>query len=73
MMTAVGHLETHGYVSVLHNSAGEQYILLTPELLVNIAASIMLLADKNSRELGAVSETELAARQNPIRRTQRLG
>jgi small GTP-binding protein len=59
MMTAVGHLETHGYVSVLHNSAGEQYILLKPELLVNIAASIMLLADKNSRELGAVSETDL--------------
>jgi small GTP-binding protein len=59
MMTAVGHLETHGYITVLHNSAGEQYILLTPELLVNIAASIMLLADKNSRELGAVSETDL--------------
>lgn len=59
MMTAVGHLETHGYVSILHNSAGEQTILLTPDLLVNLAASIMLLADKNPRELGAVSETEL--------------
>jgi hypothetical protein len=59
MMTAVGHLETHGYVSILRNSAGEQFILLTPELLVNIAASIMLLADKNARELGAVSESDL--------------
>lgn len=59
MMTAVRHLETHGYVTVLYNSAGEQTILLTPDLLVNLAASIMLLADKNPRELGAVSETEL--------------
>jgi small GTP-binding protein len=66
MMTAVGHLETHGYVSIMHNSAGEQYILLTPDLLVNIAASIMLLADKNSRELGAVSETDLLGGKIPF-------
>ncbi len=66
MMTAVGHLETHGYVSILHNSAGETYILLTPELLVNIAASIMLLADKNLRELGAVSETDLLGGKIPF-------
>lgn len=59
MMTAVGHLETHGYVTVLHNSAGEQYILLTPDLLVTLASSIVLLADKHPRELGAVNETEL--------------
>ena len=59
MMTAVGHLETHGYVAVLRSSAGEQHILLAPDLLVNLAASIMLQADKNPRELGAVSETEL--------------
>jgi small GTP-binding protein len=59
MMTAVGHLETHGYVAVLRSSAGEQHILLTPELLVTLASSIVLLADKHPRELGAVSETEL--------------
>jgi small GTP-binding protein len=59
MMTAVGHLETHGYVAVLRSSAGEHHILLTPELLVTLASSIVLLADKHPRELGAVSETEL--------------
>ncbi|HEX7334814.1 MAG TPA: GTP-binding protein [Pyrinomonadaceae bacterium] len=59
MMTAVGHLETHGYVAVLRSSAGEQYILLTPELLVTLASSIVLLADKHPRELGAVSETQV--------------
>jgi small GTP-binding protein len=59
MMTAVGHLETHGYVAVLRSSAGEQHILLTSDLLVTLASSIVLLADKNPRELGAISETEL--------------
>jgi small GTP-binding protein len=59
MMTAVGHLETHGYVAILRSSAGEQHILLAPDLLVALASAIVLLADKHPRELGAVSETEL--------------
>ncbi|MET0646792.1 MAG: TIR domain-containing protein [Pyrinomonadaceae bacterium] len=59
MLTAVGHLETHGYVSVLRSSAGEQHVLLAPDLLVTLASSVVFLADKNPRELGAVSETEL--------------
>ena len=59
MMTAVSHLQTHGYVYVLRNSVGEQYILMTPDLVINLAASIMLLADKNPRELGTLNETEL--------------
>lgn len=59
MMTAVEHLETHGYVAVLRSSAGEQHILLTPELLVTLASSVVFLADKNPRELGSVSETKL--------------
>lgn len=59
MMTAVGHLETHGYVAVLRSSAGVQHILLAPDLLVTLASSVVFLADKNPRELGAVSETEL--------------
>jgi small GTP-binding protein len=66
MMTAVGHLETHGYVAVLHSSAGEQHILLTPDLLVTLASSIVLLADKHPRELGAVSETELLQGKYPF-------
>lgn len=66
MMTAVGHLDTHGYVTVLRNSEGEQIILLTPDLLVNLAASIMLLADKNPLELGSVSETDLLQGKYPF-------
>lgn len=66
MMTAVQHLETHGYVAVLRSSAGEQHILLTPDLLVTLASSIVLLADKHPRELGAVSETELLQGEYPF-------
>lgn len=59
MMAAVGHLENHGYVCILRSSAGEQSILLKPELLVGLAASIVLQADKHPRELGAINEAEL--------------
>lgn len=59
MMTAVGHLETHGYVAVLRSSAGDEHILLTPDMLVTLASSVVFLADKNPRELGAVTESEL--------------
>ena len=66
MMTAVGHLQTHGYVTILKSSSGETYILLTPDLLVDLASSIVLLADKHPRELGAVSETELLQGRYPF-------
>ena len=59
MMTAVGHLENHGYVAVLNSSAGQQFILLLPTILPDLASSIILQADKNPRDLGALSETVL--------------
>ena len=40
MLAAVGHLVNHGYVALLRNSRGESRILLAPELLNNVAASI---------------------------------
>lgn len=66
MITAVAHLETHGYVAVLRSSEGEEHVLLTPELLVTLASSIVLLADKHPRELGAVNETELLQGKYPF-------
>ncbi len=66
MMTAVGHLQTHGYVTILRSSSGKTSILLTPDLLVSLASSIVLEADKNPRELGAISETELLQRAFPF-------
>lgn len=59
MMTSVRHLDNHGYVTLLRSSSGEVHVLLSPELLVDLASSIALQADKHPQELGAVNETEL--------------
>ena len=66
MMTAVGHLANHGYINLLRNSSGEEYILLAVDLLVYLASSIVLLADKHPKELGAVSETDLLQGRYPF-------
>lgn len=66
MMKAAKHLGTHGYVSVLRGSSGEEVILLTPELLVDLASSVVLQADKHPRDLGALSETELLKGAYPL-------
>jgi small GTP-binding protein len=59
MITVVKHLENHGYVAVLRSSKGAESILLVPELLVDLASSIVLLAGKDPRELGVLSEAQL--------------
>jgi small GTP-binding protein len=59
MLTAVGHLETHGYVKRLRTSRGEMRILLAPELLNNLAASFVLEARRNPKGLGSLEERRL--------------
>lgn len=59
MMTALLHLENHGYVTVLDRSSGGKVILLYPELLVNLASSIVLEANRHVKDLGAVNEMHL--------------
>ena len=61
MMTAVGHLENHGYVTVLRRANGEEAILLAPDLLVNMASSIVLEARRHERGLGLLDEARLLA------------
>lgn len=56
MMTAVRHLSNHGYVSVLRSSSGEETILLKPDMLTNLASSLVLEARRNDRGLGALEE-----------------
>ena len=56
MLAAVGHLVNHGYVALLRTSGGESRILLAPELLNNVAASIVLEARRNPRGLGSLEE-----------------
>lgn len=59
MMTAVRHLANHGYVTVLRGSTGEETILLTPDLLANLAASLVLEARRNEKGLGALEESRV--------------
>jgi hypothetical protein len=59
MTTAVGHLETYGYVRRLRTAAGESRILLKPELLNNLASSFVLEARRNPDGLGALDERRL--------------
>ena len=61
MITAAKHLETHGYVKLLHTSKGETRILLAPELLNNVAASFVLEARRNEKGLGSLDEKRLIA------------
>lgn len=59
MLTAVGHLANHGYVTRLKTSHGEPRILLAPELLNNLAASFVLEARRNMKGLGSLEEERL--------------
>jgi WD domain, G-beta repeat len=73
MTAAVRHLENHGYVSILRTSSGTESILLVPELLADLASSIVLHADKHPRELGALSETDLLQGRYPFAELNGLG
>lgn len=59
LLTAVRHLSNQGFVRLLTLSTGEQRILLVPELLNNLASSVVLEARRNPRGLGAVEESRL--------------
>ncbi len=56
MMTAVKLLANHGYVMLLHGLLGEESILLTPDLLTNLASSFLLEARRNPKGLGVLDE-----------------
>jgi small GTP-binding protein len=59
MMTAVQHLANHGYLSVLRGSSARSSILLSPEILSNLASSVVLEARRNPAGLGALDEARL--------------
>ncbi|GEM_PF-1815230 len=59
MLTAVGHLATQGFVTLLKTSKGEPRILLAPELLNNLMASLVQEARRNQKGLGSLEEQRL--------------
>jgi small GTP-binding protein len=73
MLTAVGHLENHGYVKRLKTSRAELRILLAPEVLNNLAASFILSARANPKDLGSLEEEKLLARGYPFPELEKVG
>ena len=59
MLTAVTHLANHGYVTRLHTSLKEKRLLLAPDLLNNLASSLVLEARRNPKGLGSLEEQRL--------------
>ena len=72
MLTAVGHLANHGYVTKLKTSKGELRILLAPELLNNLAASFILEARRQEKGLGSLEERRLLAGRYPFPELEKL-
>jgi small GTP-binding protein len=61
MLTAVDHLVNHGYVAMLKTSRGDSRVLLAPDLLNNVAASMVLEARRNPKGLGSLAEQSVLA------------
>ncbi|HEV3455806.1 MAG TPA: TIR domain-containing protein [Thermoanaerobaculia bacterium] len=59
---AVRHLAKHGYVTLLRSSSAKLTVLLSPDLLVNLAASCVLEARRHPRDLGTLDEERLLRR-----------
>lgn len=66
LLTALQHLANHGYVTVLRSSSGERFVLLIPELLTNLASSLVLEARRNEKGLGALEEARVLRGEYPL-------
>jgi GTPase SAR1 family protein len=73
LLAAVGHLVNHGYVALLRTSRGESRILLAPELLNNVAASMVLEARRNLKGLGSLEEQRVLAGEYAFPELRSLG
>ena len=72
LMGAVGHLQNHGYVTVLRHSSVEERILLAPDLLINLAASYLVKARANEKGLGALDEARVLRNEYRFPEVERL-
>src|SRR5205085_363249 len=52
-------IRKHGHIEVLPGSSSGFFVLLDPQLLIDVASSVVNLAERDSRGLGALSETRL--------------
>jgi small GTP-binding protein len=73
MQTAVKHLTTHGYVTILRGRAGDETVLLAPDVLINLAASLVMEARGNPRGLGALEEEKALRGEYKLPELKNLG
>lgn len=66
MLTAVGHIAKHGFAAQLRTSNDEYRFLIVPDLLNNVAASLIVAARANPKGLGSLEEQALLAGNYPI-------
>ncbi|MEJ7591754.1 MAG: TIR domain-containing protein [Planctomycetaceae bacterium] len=72
ILAAIRNLSSQGFVRMLTLSSGEERILLVPELMNNLAASMVLEARRNPRGLGAVEESRLFDNSYRFRELEKL-
>ena len=72
ILAAIRNLSSQGFVRMLTLSSGEERILLVPELMNNLAASMVLEARRNPKGLGAVEETRLFDNSYRFRELEKL-
>lgn len=58
LMTAVRHLQNHGYLNIIRVSSEQEAILIAPDVLINLASSFFLKAQTNEKGLGALDEAK---------------
>lgn len=59
LAAAVKNLENHGYITIIENSKLEEFVLLYPDLIINLASSFILEARRNPKGLGVLEESKL--------------
>jgi WD40 repeat protein len=72
LMTAVKQLANHGYLTILRRASGEEFILLSPDLLINLASSVILEARRNPRGLGFLDEARVLSGDYPFPELEHL-
>jgi small GTP-binding protein len=72
LVAALRSLQNHGYITLLIDSSGRLAILLFPDLLINIASSIVLEARRNSKGFGALEEKSLVEGLYPLQELSTL-
>ncbi|NRR20990.1 GTP-binding protein [Brevibacillus sp. MS2.2] len=59
ILGAIRSLKKHGFVNLITTSKSEKMVLLSPDLLVNLASSFVIEARRNEKGLGALEEDKI--------------